>query len=604
MAKILRSIFLGVVLLIASACNISSQVTTEVATLRPIVSTTQPGIPSPTPFLPVTDTPVSTPPPQPTPTIRSQISIFLSPALPAKLALDFNTNLSTASGLPEDLSITGQPSENSLVVDVSLPGQNGWDVLQTIPWIYALVAPFPTVLDGVTRNDLLSFWQGENTGPFAGKPILMDAATLESFSALWGKPADQAVKVTPAEGLLDATWNDQPSWAMVPFEDLQPRWKVLTVDDQSPIRKKFDPSTYPLTVNYALEISAQNPASSSNKITIQTLKTLLPATNRDPSRMTVLVMTGVTALTRATAYEMEIQGITFPGKDIVNWLRDADIAHTSNEVSFYSKCPYPDPNQVGLSFCSRPAYFQLLQYVGIDVVELTGNHNNDVHQQYGADAWNPTADLYQQNGMLYFGGGRNLQDAMQAATLENNGNRIAFIGCNSAGPIYAWATTDGPGAAPCQDWSWIKQEISQLKQDGYLVVATVQYDEDYTNKPTYLMGDLFRALADAGADIVDGSQAHTPKSMEFYHNSFIHYGLGNLFFDQMNVLVNGKLAPATRQEFIDQHVIYDGHYISTELLTAMLEDYARPQPMTAEERSAFLQEIFSVPALPTSLPTP
>nr|HID15052.1 hypothetical protein [Anaerolineae bacterium] len=62
-------------------------------------------------------------------------------------------------------------------------------------------------------------------------------------------------------------------------------------------------------------------------------------------------------------------------------------------------------------------------------------------------------------------------------------------------------------------------------------------------------------------------------------------GLGNLFFDQMQSL-------ETRQEFVDRHVFYDGRHISTELLTAMLEDYARPRPMTDEEREALLRAAF------------
>jgi len=49
----------------------------------------------------------------------------------------------------------------------------------------------------------------------------------------------------------------------------------------------------------------------------------------------------------------------------------------------------------------------------------------------------------------------------------------------------------------------------------------------------------------------------------------------------------------TRREFIQRHVFYDGKHISTELLTAMLEDYAKPRPMTERERQAFLEEIFA-----------
>jgi poly-gamma-glutamate synthesis protein (capsule biosynthesis protein) len=98
--------------------------------------------------------------------------------------------------------------------------------------------------------------------------------------------------------------------------------------------------------------------------------------------------------------------------------------------------------------------------------------------------------------------------------------------------------------------------------------------------------DDFRAAVDAGAVIVSGSQAHTPQTLEFYGGALIHYGLGNLFFDQM-------WSTATRQEFLDRHIFYDGRHISTELLTAMLEDYAQPRPMTPDERRALLEVIFS-----------
>jgi hypothetical protein len=66
------------------------------------------------------------------------------------------------------------------------------------------------------------------------------------------------------------------------------------------------------------------------------------------------------------------------------------------------------------------------------------------------------------------------------------------------------------------------------------------------------------------------------------------------------------IQPAQRWEFMDRHVIYDNRYISTELLTAMLEDYARPRPMTPDERAAFLTAYFGysgwIPLIPTPAP--
>jgi poly-gamma-glutamate capsule biosynthesis protein CapA/YwtB (metallophosphatase superfamily) len=118
-----------------------------------------------------------------------------------------------------------------------------------------------------------------------------------------------------------------------------------------------------------------------------------------------------------------------------------------------------------------------------------------------------------------------------------------------------------------------------------VVVFTYQWAESYTPIPGQAQKDGFRAAADAGAAIVSGSQAHQPQAMEFWNGSFVHYGLGNLFFDQM-------ASTAVRQEVLDRHVIYDGRYISTELLTTFLEDYSQPRPMTSEERAEFLAGIF------------
>ena len=97
-------------------------------------------------------------------------------------------------------------------------------------------------------------------------------------------------------------------------------------------------------------------------------------------------------------------------------------------------------------------------------------------------------------------------------------------------------------------------------------------------------------MADSGASIVSGSQAHYAQMMEFYGDAFIHYGLGNLFFDQMGD--QDWMPPGIRREFLDRYVIYGGRFMSAELITALLEDYSRPRIMTEAERVGFLQEYF------------
>ncbi len=441
-------------------------------------------------------------------------------------------------------------------------------------WIYALVAPFPTVTDNVTLDDIRNSWSGSPSGPFAGRPLRMAESTRAAFAALWGEPASRSVLIEPAEKLLDDAWANRPAWAIIPFEEIQPRWKVLSVDGQSPIRKDFDAAAYPLKVSFAIHPSAFifHPSFSLS-------------TNRDPAKLTTVILTGVTALVRATAKTMDVKGITYPGADYREIFREADILHINNEAPFYGGCPDPVSSQRGLKFCSASRYIELLTDVGTDVVELSGDHFAD----YGTDAMKETLAIYKAANIRWYGGGSNVFEGKAPLLLEVNGNKIIFIGCNIKN-AYARATEDRPGAVPC-DFPYMTAQIAQYRAQGYLPIATFQYHEFPSPEARPEQQQDFRRQADAGAVIVSGSQSHLPQVMEFYNGSFIHYGLGNLFFDQMGDI---NQVAQTRLEFIDRHVFYDGKYLGVELLTALLEDYARPRPMTLEERIKLLTEYFSL----------
>ncbi|MCH7480454.1 MAG: CapA family protein [Chloroflexi bacterium] len=505
--------------------------------------------------------------PQPSSTEPDVLSLWIAPHLPASLQVQLV--------VPSEFNLVDQADHAALRLDVG--EQN---VISR--WVYALVVPFPTVSDGLTSDELQRSWAGSPAGPFAAYPLLMEQNTLDMFSLRWGTPADGAVKVIPTDQLLDYAWDNRPAWAIVPFEALEPRWKALQVDGLSPIQKEFDPSIYSLSLPISLfsqdetllaAISTLYGPGSSNP--------LLPAQNIDPDKFTTVMMTGVTALVRATAWEMERKGLTWPAEDIGALLRQADITHISNEVPFVADCPRPDPNQKDLIFCSDPSYMQLLEAVGADVIELTGDHFGD----YGPAGMYFTLELYDSYGLLYYGGGKNLELGRQPLLLEHNGNRIAFLGCNAKGGGYAPADENQPGAVEC-DYEWIQAEIARLRTQGYLVIFTFQHIEYYTYEPAPDQIRDFRSVAAAGAVIVSGSQAHQAQGMEFFEGSLVMYGLGNLFFDQIGV------SEDTARALIARHTFYDGRHISTELFTIIFVDYARPRFMTPQERLVLLLKVF------------
>ncbi len=444
-------------------------------------------------------------------------------------------------------------------------------------WIYALTGPFTTVTDEIAVDSLLNYWQKGSPSVFS--TLGMSQETAWSLELLWGKPVGR-LEIVPREALSDWVWQTESAWAILPFEALTPRLKVISLDGNSPIQKTFDPEKYALSVPISLE-----PEGNINEEALLSLLSRhLPLTNCDPQKLATVILTGVTALVRATAWGMEQNGLSAPARIIGETLRETDITHISNEVPFAEDCPDPQNEHLTLKLCSKPAYLEALQAVGADVIELTGDHLND----WGDEALLDTLVLYKKAGLKTFGGGVDSTAASQPALFEINGNKIAFIGCNAKDVGYPMATSSTPGALAC-DMDAMTSQVQGLTSQGYQVIVGLQHTELSSWYPSERMLREFQQLAQAGAVIVSGSQAHRPQTFGFdglEGNSFLHYGLGNLFFDQDTM--GGEYAEA----FIDRHVFYDGSYISTEILTIQFTDSVTPVWADTTTRQEMLQLSF------------
>ena len=566
----LISIFVLISILLG-AC----QLTVTSAPSLPSTSTALPAIPnSPTP------TPTLAPSPTPTP---QPLTLWIDPILPS----DFLRKVT----VPEGMITTRTKTEANLFLTVGDPPRNTALIGET--WqSYALVAPFFTLQDDVSMADLRSLSRGYQP---EGLPVTIDTLLLRNQdSAMVLHMFNMTANAIPPQSKIDYVIDEffrpevetkENAWAIIPFELLAPQWKVISIGGRSPLDDDFSPESTPLTQRITLSSSFSDPT-----LTEEQLAGLLPASNRDRTHLTSLIMTGVTAMSRDTAFIMSTEGVLFPGTEIRDFMRAADLTHISNEVSFYEGCRFPDPDYTGFIFCSDPAYIDLLSDIGADIIELTGNHNNDVRALYKIDSVPFTLDLYRKNDMQWYAGGVNIADAKKPLLIEKNGNKLAFIGCNSYGPYMAWAAEDSSGAAPCEDFGWISDEVTRLRSQGYLPIVTFQYQEDYLVTAQSSAIRDFRKLADAGAVIVNGSQSHVTKAMEFWNHTLIHYGLGNLFFDQPEFYI-------TYDGIIQKHFFYQGRYISTQLLTITLEETAKPRLMTHEERQKFLDDIFEASRL-------
>jgi len=138
-----------------------------------------------------------------------------------------------------------------------------------------------------------------------------------------------------------------------------------------------------------------------------------------------------------------------------------------------------------------------MESIGTDVVEMTGDHFRDRSSEDVLF----TIDMYDERGWPHYGGGKNFEDAIQPALFENNGNRIAFLGCNAKNPWYALADENTPGALYCE-MEWMAESVEKVVDEGYIPVFTFQHQEYYSYEINEALRRDFQSAADAGAVIV------------------------------------------------------------------------------------------------------
>ena len=456
--------------------------------------------------------------------------------------------------------------------------------------IFVPVDRMSSVLGSITLQELRDVWSGAGTSAnFA--TIYPDEAILPDLADLLGTPGPN-VKPQASVGLADAVWGDPMGLGIVPFENLSTRLRAIPLDDNSPTDNRFRAAEWPLAARAYL-----SPLTERGRVALGKLTTPLPITNRDPNKLTVLAMTGVTAMARNSAVAIDRSGDPgFLARQVGPELAAADLTTTSNEISIFDGC-VADNTLNNVLLCSKPAYWENLEFSGIDAIGLTGNHMND----FSYDNFRSTLQLYADKQMPTYGGGDDATAARKPLILEHNGNRLAFLGSNQWGPewyrsklgdtVSAWAGPDNPGALRF-DQKQMVADIQAAKQQADVVFAEVQHTEfdaagNYQVKPLPQEVADFQALSDGGADVVTGIMAHAPQAVELRDGREILYGLGNLYFDQ-------TWSWPTRTGLVARHTIYDGKLINTELMVTVIQDNFQLRWATPKERMQVLRSVFDV----------
>ena len=155
--------------------------------------------------------------PLPTPTLVEALRPPATPIPPgptaeptAIVAIPADVTIGAAANLPRGVldalgALPAYRAEGDAALTVHIGAGN-----RIGTWVYALVAPFATVTDDVTLNDVLGRWHSGDEG------LVASAETTAVFAALWGGYG-AGLRIIPEGDIVERLWQPDDVWALVPF---------------------------------------------------------------------------------------------------------------------------------------------------------------------------------------------------------------------------------------------------------------------------------------------------------------------------------------------------------------------------------------------------
>lgn len=429
------------------------------------------------------------------------------------------------------------------------------------------------IRDGVTKGNLQ---QDE---------ILIPAGAKSLYEKVIEKYAEKAPKTKEVTDILASLKSQEKSIGFISINDTNSQYKLLSLDGSY-----FYETAPKGGLPYYLTLTGESAVA---KNLIKTRASAVFPASFNPEDLLSVRMTGVTAITRGLGIKTNAsKDPAYAARKIGDFLSKADLTHVSNEISMVNGCVPTG----GVSFCMVPSHIAALKKSGVDIVELTGNHNNDKGAVYNESS----IKTYKGLGWDYFGGGLNSSDASKILYKELKGSKVAFVGYNYYDTILGTGALAGKTRAGANSWSAskISKDVDTARKNGAdTVIVTFQYQEcwSYTSNGSTVQqcyGPIaspnqkkdFRQAVDAGADIVVGTQAHQPQSYEIYKGKVIFYGLGNLYFDQTEQL-------GTRQGLVLTHYLYKGDYLGTHITTTIYDGDLITYVTTGNQRISLLKSL-------------
>ena len=188
----------------------------------------------------------------------------------------------------------------------------------------------------------------------------------------------------------------------------------------------------------------------------------------------------------------------------------------------------------------------------IRVFNLANNHIFDC----GFEGFNETKEKIFNKKGVFFGAGKNLEEASKIQYLTNKNTKISLIGiCHQEGLV---ANKNSPGIFCDINEIEIKNKIQEAKNNSDWVVVNYHGGEEYTRYPMPKRRSKLKSYLKFGADVIVAHHPHVVQGFEEIGGKFIFYSLGNFIFD----------IPQHREKrFINESVLLDLYFTKNKVFS-------------------------------------
>ena len=444
-----------------------------------------------------------------------------------------------------------------------------WEAVPLREEPYALIVHPASAQEGFTLAQLAALAEGEDQtltlvvgdGGRAARELL----GLEGL-------APNAVQVSDWTAAKEYVATHEDAWALVPWEAVDFRVKVLPVEGQRLDPEK--PQGYPLLRRLWLSGNTPPPQSLLEDLR-KALRYELPATVE-------LVAVGDIMLDRNLTELIQQHSPRYPfeGQGIQPLLAGADITIGNLECAISERGTRQTKTY---TFRAEPQVVEGLVYAGFDVLSLANNHTGD----FGDEALLDTLGLLREALIAPIGAGENITVAHEAKIIEANGLRLAFLAYNQIQPTSFAATATSPGSA-FMDKERMVADVRAARQQADVVVVQCHWGTEYSSTPNASQKELAQALADAGAALILGHHPHVVQGLSYGQRTLTAYSLGNFIFD-----FDKDYSRETSSGAVLRCLIGHAGVKMVEWLPYSIVDY-RPVLVSAEEGARTLETIIQV----------